>query len=230
MGQRWRANRARGARAVPNSAAIETVGQGVQTGSSRRPGRPDAKAMRRLGRVLRANRRGSRHVAAPGGRARLRQAAVRPRRGAGRGGCWLSGPVRRRRRSCSDAKRTTNSNYGLLTRRVGSAHPGASSTASSGRPERSWSRRGARRPRGAVWPRAGRPPRAARRRGRRGPRGAARGELARRAATLAAANINWVAPVVVLWCEFPAQVAEHGGVTYVRVHGWPRGSSRSPRA
>lgn len=34
---------------------------------------------------------------------------------------------------------------------------------------------------------------------------------------LGAANINWVAPVVVLWCEFPAQVAEHGGVTYV--HG-----------
>jgi hypothetical protein len=34
---------------------------------------------------------------------------------------------------------------------------------------------------------------------------------------LGAANINWVAPVVVLWCEFPAQLAEHGGVTYV--HG-----------
>ena len=34
---------------------------------------------------------------------------------------------------------------------------------------------------------------------------------------IGAANINWVAPVVVLWCEFPAQVAEHGGVTYV--HG-----------
>jgi hypothetical protein len=34
---------------------------------------------------------------------------------------------------------------------------------------------------------------------------------------LGAANINWVAPVVVLWCEFPAQVAEHGSVTYV--HG-----------
>src|SRR5215211_2240034 len=34
---------------------------------------------------------------------------------------------------------------------------------------------------------------------------------------LGAANINWVAPVLVLWCEFPAQVAEHGGVTYV--HG-----------
>ena len=32
-----------------------------------------------------------------------------------------------------------------------------------------------------------------------------------------AANINWVAPVVVLWCEFPAQLAEHAGVTYV--HG-----------
>jgi len=29
--------------------------------------------------------------------------------------------------------------------------------------------------------------------------------------------------VVVLWCEFPAQVAEHGGVTYVhgsRLAGW----------
>ena len=34
---------------------------------------------------------------------------------------------------------------------------------------------------------------------------------------LGAANINWVAPVVVLWCDFPAHVAEHGGVTYV--HG-----------
>jgi hypothetical protein len=34
---------------------------------------------------------------------------------------------------------------------------------------------------------------------------------------LGAANINWVAPVVVLWCEFPARLAEHGGVTYV--HG-----------
>jgi hypothetical protein len=34
---------------------------------------------------------------------------------------------------------------------------------------------------------------------------------------IGAANINWVAPVVVLWCEFPAQLAEHGGVTYV--HG-----------
>ena len=34
---------------------------------------------------------------------------------------------------------------------------------------------------------------------------------------LGAANINWVAPVVVLWCEFPAQLAEHGGVT--DVHG-----------
>ena len=34
---------------------------------------------------------------------------------------------------------------------------------------------------------------------------------------LGAATINWVAPVVVLWCEFPAQLAEHGGVTYV--HG-----------
>jgi len=34
---------------------------------------------------------------------------------------------------------------------------------------------------------------------------------------LGAANINWVAPVVVLWCEFPAQLAEHGGVTYI--HG-----------
>jgi len=34
---------------------------------------------------------------------------------------------------------------------------------------------------------------------------------------LGAANINWVAPVVVLWCEFPAQLAEYGGVTYV--HG-----------
>jgi hypothetical protein len=34
---------------------------------------------------------------------------------------------------------------------------------------------------------------------------------------LGAANINWVAPVVVLWCDFPPQVAEHGGVTYV--HG-----------
>jgi hypothetical protein len=34
---------------------------------------------------------------------------------------------------------------------------------------------------------------------------------------LGAANINWVAPVVVLWCEFPAQLAELGGVTYV--HG-----------
>ena len=34
---------------------------------------------------------------------------------------------------------------------------------------------------------------------------------------LGAANINWVAPVVVLWCEFPATLAEHGGVTYV--HG-----------
>jgi hypothetical protein len=44
-------------------------------------------------------------------------------------------------------------------------------------------------------------------------RGAARD--ARR--LLGAANINWVAPVVVLWCEFPAQLAEHGGVTYV--HG-----------
>jgi hypothetical protein len=34
---------------------------------------------------------------------------------------------------------------------------------------------------------------------------------------LGAANINWVAPVVVLWCEFPAQLAEQGGITYV--HG-----------
>jgi hypothetical protein len=34
---------------------------------------------------------------------------------------------------------------------------------------------------------------------------------------LGAANLHWVRPVVVLWCEFPAQVAEHGGVTYV--HG-----------
>ena len=34
---------------------------------------------------------------------------------------------------------------------------------------------------------------------------------------LGAANLHWVRPVVVLWCDFPAQVAEHGGVTYV--HG-----------
>jgi hypothetical protein len=34
---------------------------------------------------------------------------------------------------------------------------------------------------------------------------------------LGAANLHWVRPVVVLWCEFPAQVAEHAGVTYV--HG-----------
>jgi hypothetical protein len=34
---------------------------------------------------------------------------------------------------------------------------------------------------------------------------------------LGAANLHRVRPVVVLWCDFPAQVAEHGGVTYV--HG-----------
>lgn len=34
---------------------------------------------------------------------------------------------------------------------------------------------------------------------------------------LGAANLHWVRPVVVLWCEFPAGVAEHAGVTYV--HG-----------
>ena len=34
---------------------------------------------------------------------------------------------------------------------------------------------------------------------------------------LGAANLRWVRPIVVLWCDFPAQVAEHGGVTYV--HG-----------
>jgi hypothetical protein len=35
--------------------------------------------------------------------------------------------------------------------------------------------------------------------------------------SLGAANIRWVSPVVVLWCEFPEKVAEHGGVAYV--HG-----------
>jgi hypothetical protein len=34
---------------------------------------------------------------------------------------------------------------------------------------------------------------------------------------LGAANLHWVRPVVVLWCDFPAGVAEHAGVTYV--HG-----------
>ena len=34
---------------------------------------------------------------------------------------------------------------------------------------------------------------------------------------LGAANIAWVQPVVVLWCDFPDRVAEHGGVAYV--HG-----------
>jgi hypothetical protein len=35
---------------------------------------------------------------------------------------------------------------------------------------------------------------------------------------LGAANLHWVRPVVVLWCDFPAGVAEHAGVTYV--HGY----------
>lgn len=34
---------------------------------------------------------------------------------------------------------------------------------------------------------------------------------------LGAANLHWVRPIVVLWCDFPAGVAEHAGVTYV--HG-----------
>jgi hypothetical protein len=29
------------------------------------------------------------------------------------------------------------------------------------------------------------------------------------------ANVRWVHPVVVLWCEFPAQVVQQGGVSYV---------------
>ena len=50
---------------------------------------------------------------------------------------------------------------------------------------------------------------------------------------LGAANINWVAPVVVLWCEFPAQVAEHGGVTYVhgsQLAAWLRAQPESVSA
>jgi hypothetical protein len=34
---------------------------------------------------------------------------------------------------------------------------------------------------------------------------------------LGAANLHWVRPVVVLWCDFPAGAAENAGVTYV--HG-----------